>query len=205
MLYDEGLRGLLNECLLVNLFLFFQGLMGMLSDRTNIRIKRLGELDEKPFLKACRERFKGEEADVQYAMLCSKWQENLKDSNWHPFKRVGTEDKMKVSYICLLVPSRFPSHCLSLSMYHSMNLHLPLVQEVVDEEDEQLKSLREEWGEEVLEAVKTALEELNEHNASGGYSVPTLWNFKEKRKATLKEVIEYMTLQIKNLKRKRKG
>ncbi|KAJ4884772.1 Factor of DNA methylation 5 [Raphanus sativus] len=113
------------------------GLIGMLNDRTNIRIKRLGELDEKPFLKACKERFKGEEAGVQYAMLCSKWQENLKDSNWHPFKRVGTEDKMK---------------------------------EVVDEEDEQLKKLREEWGEEVLEAVKTALEELNEHNPSGGIS-----------------------------------
>ncbi|KAH0919116.1 hypothetical protein HID58_026776, partial [Brassica napus] len=151
------------------------GLSGLLSDRTNIRIKRLGELDEKPFLKACKKRFKGEEAEVQYAILCSKWQETLKDSGWYPFKRVGTEDKMK---------------------------------EVVDEEDEQLKSLREEWGEEVLEAVKTALEELNEHNPSGRYSVPALWNFKEKRKATLKEVIEYMTLQIKNLKnlkRKRKG
>ncbi|WZZ02611.1 hypothetical protein YC2023_088532 [Brassica napus] len=59
------------------------GLIGMLSgDRTNIRIKRLGELDEKPFLKACKERFKGEEAEVQYAMLCSKWQESLKDSGW---------------------------------------------------------------------------------------------------------------------------
>ncbi|KAF3595744.1 hypothetical protein DY000_02020232 [Brassica cretica] len=141
------------------------GLIGMLSgDRTNIRIKRLGELDEKPFLKACKERFKGEEAEVQ----------SLKDSGWYPFKHVGTEDKMK---------------------------------EVVDEEDEQLKKLREEWGAQVLEAVKTALEELNEYNPSGRYSVPALWNFKEKRKATLKEVIEYMTLQIKNLKslkRKRK-
>ena len=66
---------------------FFQGLIGMLSgDRTNIRIKRLGELDEKPFLKACKERFKGEEAEVQ----------SLKDSGWYPFKHVGTEDKMKV-------------------------------------------------------------------------------------------------------------
>ncbi|CAG7900456.1 unnamed protein product [Brassica rapa] len=151
------------------------GLIGMLSgDRTNIRIKRLGELDEKPFLKACKERFKGEEAEVQYAMLCSKWQESLKDSGWYPFKRVGTEDKMK---------------------------------EVVDEEDEQLKKLREEWGEQVSEAVKTALEELNEYNPSGRYSVPALWNLKKKRNATLKEVIEYMTLQIKNLKnlkRKRK-
>ena len=175
-----------------------------MSDRTNIRIKRLGELDEKPFLKACKKKFKGEEAEVQYAILCSKWQETLKDSGWYPFKRVGTEDKMKVSYVSL-----FHQDSSTLSLCSSfMNLHLPLLQEVVDEEDEQLKSLRDEWGEEVLEAVKTALEELNEHNPSGRYSVPALWNFKEKRKATLKEVIEYMTLQIKNLKnlkRKRKG
>ncbi|ESQ27119.1 hypothetical protein EUTSA_v10018261mg [Eutrema salsugineum] len=147
------------------------GLRELLSDRTNIRIKRLGELDEKPFMKACKERFTGEEADVQHAMLCSKWQENLKDPAWYPFKRVGTGDKM---------------------------------QEVVDEEDEQIRSLREEWGEDVKNAVKRALEELNEFNPSGRYSVPALWNFKEKRKATLKEVIEYMTLQIRNLNLKRK-
>ncbi|CAH2067945.1 unnamed protein product [Thlaspi arvense] len=72
------------------------GLRELLSDRTNIRIKRLGELDEKPFLKACEERFTGEEADMQHAMLCSKWQENLKDAGWHPFKRVGTEGKMTI-------------------------------------------------------------------------------------------------------------
>lgn len=73
----------------------------------------------------------------------------------------------------------------------------------MDEEDEQIKSLREEWGEEVKNAVKTALEELNEFNPSGRYSVPVLWNSKQGRKATLKEVIDYMTQQIKTLKRKR--
>ncbi|CAA7020016.1 unnamed protein product [Microthlaspi erraticum] len=114
------------------------GLSELLSDKTNIRIKRMGELDEKPFLKACKQRFRGEEAGVQHAILLSRWQEILKDSNWHPFKRIGTEDKMK---------------------------------EVVDEEDEQIRGLREEWGEDVMNAVKTALEELNEYNRSGGYSV----------------------------------
>uniref|UniRef100_A0A1J3JZ18 Factor of DNA methylation 5 n=1 Tax=Noccaea caerulescens TaxID=107243 RepID=A0A1J3JZ18_NOCCA len=143
------------------------GMRELLTDRTNIGIKRMGELDEKPFMKACKQRFMGEEADVQHAMLCSKWQENLKDSGWYPFKRIGTEDKM---------------------------------QEVVDEEDEQIRNLREEWGEDVMNAVKTALEELNEYNASGRYTVPVLWKKKENRKATLKEVIEYMLLQIQALK-----
>lgn len=95
----------------------FQGLSGLLSDRTNIRIKRLGELDEKPFLKACKKRFKGEEAEVQYAILCSKWQETLKDSGWYPFKRVGTEDKMKVCYVSYFLET--PSHCLCLKFYES--------------------------------------------------------------------------------------
>ncbi|KAL1205572.1 Factor of DNA methylation 5 [Cardamine amara subsp. amara] len=142
----------------------------LLNDRTRIRVKRMGELDDKPFIKACKERFSAEEASIQHAILCSKWQENLKDSGWYPYKREGTGDKMK---------------------------------EVVDEEDEQIRNLREEWGEEVKNAVKTALEELNDFNPSGRYSVPVLWHSKEGRKATLKEVINYMTQQIKILKGKR--
>lgn len=37
-------------------------------------------------------------------------------------------------------------------------------QEIVDEDDETLKILKNEYGDEVREAVVTALEELNEHN-----------------------------------------
>lgn len=70
----------------------------------------------------------------------------------------------------------------------------------MDEEDEQIRNVREEWGEDVMNAVKTALEELNEYNASGRYTVPVLWKKKENRKATLKEVIEYMLQQIQALK-----
>ncbi|CAH8391258.1 unnamed protein product [Eruca vesicaria subsp. sativa] len=77
------------------------------------------------------------------------------------------------------------------------------LQEVVDEEDEKLKKLKAEWGEEVHNAVKTALEELNEYNASGRYSTPELWNFKAGRKATLKEVISFNSNYMKPLKRKR--
>ncbi|KAF8094521.1 hypothetical protein N665_0360s0025 [Sinapis alba] len=75
--------------------------------------------------------------------------------------------------------------------------------EVVDEEDEQLKKLKGEWGEEVHNAVKTALEEMNEYNPSGRYSTPELWNVEAGRKATLKEVISFISNDMKPAKRKR--
>ncbi|XP_013691907.1 factor of DNA methylation 1 [Brassica napus] len=146
------------------------GLTGLLGAETDIGVKRMGELDEKPFLNVCKKRFSEDEATVEAATLCSTWQENLKDSSWQPFKREGTGDKAK---------------------------------EVVDEDDEQLKKLKGEWGEEVHNAVKTALEEMNEYNASGRYTTSELWNFKVGRKATLKEVINFISNDIKTVKRKR--
>ncbi|CAH8254626.1 unnamed protein product [Arabidopsis lyrata] len=74
---------------------------------------------------------------------------------------------------------------------------------VVDEEDEQLNKLKGEWGEEVHNEVKTDLEEMNEYNASGRYTNLELWNFKEGRKAILKEVFSFILDDIKTLKRKR--
>ncbi|GMY35649.1 factor of DNA methylation 5-like [Fagus crenata] len=64
--------------------------------------------------------------------------------------------------------------------------------EVIDEEDEKLNKLRKEWGEEVYMAVVTALKELNEYNPSGRYVISELYNFRNQRKATLKEVIAYI-------------
>lgn len=78
------------------------------------------------------------------------------------------------------------------------------MQEIIDEDDEQLKELREGSGEEVFKAVAKALLELNEYNPSGRYPVQELWNLKEDRRATLKEIIEYITKQLQTLKRKRK-
>ncbi|KAB1225962.1 hypothetical protein CJ030_MR1G006670 [Morella rubra] len=66
--------------------------------------------------------------------------------------------------------------------------------EVVDEEDEKLKNLKNEFDDEVYEAVTRALKEMNEYNPSGRYLVPEIWNFKVGRKATLKEgVIHLLT------------
>ncbi|KAL6570433.1 hypothetical protein OROMI_014947 [Orobanche minor] len=71
------------------------------------------------------------------------------------------------------------------------------------EDDESLQALKKEWGEEIYDAVTTALKELQEYNPSGCYVVQELWNFKENRKATLKEVINFIFIQIRTLKRKR--
>ncbi|KAG2297855.1 hypothetical protein Bca52824_034327 [Brassica carinata] len=75
---------------------------------------------------------------------------------------------------------------------------------VLNEEDEKVKELKKELGDEVFEAVTQALMERNEYNGSGRYIVPELWNFKEGRKATLKEGVVYLMNLWKHLKPKPK-
>ncbi|KAB1218789.1 hypothetical protein CJ030_MR3G026669 [Morella rubra] len=147
-----------------------EGLTEMLRGSTDIGIKRVGEIDLKPFQNACKQRFPPEEANVQTATVCSLWQQNLKDPRWYPFKVVDNDGS---------------------------------TQEILHEEDEKLRDLKREWGDEVYMAVVTALKEINEYNPSGRYIVSELWNFKEGRKATLKEVISYILKNINTLKRKR--
>ena len=78
------------------------------------------------------------------------------------------------------------------------------LQEIINEDDEKLRRLRNQHGGAVYEAVCIALLELNEYNPSGRYAVPELWNLKANRKASLKEVIQYILKQLKALpKRKR--
>ncbi|CAF2208369.1 unnamed protein product [Brassica napus] len=117
------------------------GMRDLSGGRSTIGVKMIGQLE-------------------QAAVLVTKWQEEVYNAAWYPFKFVGTGDGMK---------------------------------EIVDDEDEKLENLSEEFGEDVKNAVKIALKELNEFNPSGRYAVPTLWNFAHGRKATLKEGIFQMT------------
>uniref|UniRef100_A0A0E0EHZ5 Factor of DNA methylation 1-5/IDN2 domain-containing protein n=1 Tax=Oryza meridionalis TaxID=40149 RepID=A0A0E0EHZ5_9ORYZ len=59
----------------------------------------MSELDEKPFLAACKKRYgvADGEAEIKAAEFCSEWQEHLKDANWHPFKiQIINEDDEKL-------------------------------------------------------------------------------------------------------------
>lgn len=75
--------------------------------------------------------------------------------------------------------------------------------EIIDEDDERLKDLKNELGDEVHDAVVTALKELNECDLTGGNTGLELWNFGELRKATLEEGMEYMLERWKQSKRKK--
>ncbi|KAL5703601.1 hypothetical protein ACHQM5_022130 [Ranunculus cassubicifolius] len=70
---------------------------------------------------------------------------------------------------------------------------------IIDEHDEELERLKEEYGDDVYNAVAKALMEINEYNASGSYIVSELWNFIEDRKATLEEVFEFLLRKVKSL------
>ena len=78
------------------------------------------------------------------------------------------------------------------------------MQEIIDVEDQKLKSLKNEYGEQVHNAVALAQSEMNQYNPSGRYTIPELWNFEENRKATLKEGAIHLLNQWRvNRKRKR--
>ncbi|KAG5049384.1 hypothetical protein JHK85_010487 [Glycine max] len=67
-----------------------------LQSHGNIRFKRMGELDTRPFLEAMKQRYNEEDAEERASELCSLWKEYLKDPDWHPFKVIMVEGKEKV-------------------------------------------------------------------------------------------------------------
>lgn len=145
--------------------------LGKTKTRAFIGVKRMGELDGMPFLRAAKRKFSDDEVNLKAMELCSLYEAHVGDPSWFPFK-VITDKEGKAK-------------------------------EILDEEDEKLKTLKDELGEEVFGAVATALMELNEYNASGRYAIPELWNFKEGRKASLKEGVSHLLKQWKLSKRRR--
>ncbi|KAI8571553.1 hypothetical protein RHMOL_Rhmol01G0128800 [Rhododendron molle] len=112
------------------------GLTGQSSQAT-IGIKRMGDLDSKPFHIAAK-RLYGKEADSKAMELCSLWDAYLRDPSWHPFKIIRGSDEEE---------------------------------EIIDEDDEKLKTLKNELGDEVYSAVTIALVEANEYNPRDRMSI----------------------------------
>ncbi|MBA0748282.1 hypothetical protein Gogos_005125 [Gossypium gossypioides] len=131
-----------------------------ISSCANIGVKRMGELDNKPFLEAMKRRYNEELAEERAVELCSLWEEYLKDPNWHPFKRIKLKGEE--------------------------------YQEVIDNEDEKLKDLKDEMGNEVYKSVTSVINEINEYNPSGRYAISELWNYGEGRRASLQEGVEFL-------------
>ncbi|KAK7402192.1 hypothetical protein VNO78_14252 [Psophocarpus tetragonolobus] len=75
--------------------------------------------------------------------------------------------------------------------------------EILDEEDEKLRTLKDGFGDDVVQAVVTALMELNEYNPSGRYPILEMWHSKEGRKASLKEGVTHLIRQWKLSKRRK--
>ncbi|KAK6117902.1 hypothetical protein DH2020_048350 [Rehmannia glutinosa] len=146
-----------------------------ISINSHIGVKRMGELDSKPFHNAMKRRYNEAEADERATELCSLWEEYLRDPEWHPIKVVNINGKHQ-----LAIPKA-----------------------VINEDDEKLRDLKENYGDEVFNAVTSALFEINEYNPSGRYVISELWNYNDGRRAYLKEGAEVLLKQWKFLKRKR--
>lgn len=82
-----------------------QGLGDQISDKAHIGIRMMGELDSKAFLNVCRIFFPKDDAEVESVKICSKWQNEIENPEWHPFmiamvngkeSEVIREDDMKL-------------------------------------------------------------------------------------------------------------
>eukprot|EP00256_Glycine_max_P055759 XP_014623016.2 factor of DNA methylation 5 [Glycine max] len=142
---------------------------------TKIQIKKIGEVSARSFKKVCMNRNKNnKKASSESVKLCAKWQKEILDSTWHPFKIVEVEGKE--------------------------------IQEVIDENDPKLLSLKNDLGEEAYIAVVTALKELHEyhnsddaentHNSSEKQVIPEIWNSQNGRRATVTEALKYISNRV---------
>ncbi|XP_073351832.1 uncharacterized protein [Aegilops tauschii subsp. strangulata] len=178
-----------------------RGFQDLTTDRTSIGIKKMGMLNLESLEKAFNQKL-SEPAESSYhaALFCEKWENEIRNPKWHPFKAIMVDGKEMASeiYDIYVVYEALPPCGRVVFPEHS---------EILCEDDEKLRALKEEHGEQICDLVTKALLEINEHNPSSRYPFSELWNYKEDRKATLEEVVAYVQNQWRldgsKLKRKR--
>ncbi|KAI3853085.1 hypothetical protein MKX03_023892 [Papaver bracteatum] len=63
-----------------------------LGSRAPVRVKRMGEIDLKPFKDACKKKYTYDKAEMHASIMCTHWQDEIKDPNWFPFVNVKVRD-----------------------------------------------------------------------------------------------------------------
>ena len=63
-----------------------------------IGVKRMGDLDCKPFYEAMKRLFKKEDSLRLALNMCQLWNECVKDSEWRPFRIIEVEGKPVVCF-----------------------------------------------------------------------------------------------------------
>ncbi|CAL4905796.1 unnamed protein product [Urochloa decumbens] len=140
-----------------------------------IGIKEMGGLNEKAFRAACLTKVPPEEVAAASYELYSSWQQQLGDLSWYPFKTVTVDGNQ---------------------------------QEIVNVDDDKLQELMRAWGSGPglrscsgpYNAVVNALVEMKDYGRLSDRSIAyELWNYKEGRRATTRECVNYMSNQVKQL------
>lgn len=143
-------------------------------DTQSIGIKRMGELDLEPWKIVSKQKFKNHPDDWQIPYATLT-------SAWEKNVRDGQWHPFK-----------------------TVQVGDDKYEQLINKEDEKLAKLRREFGDAVYLTVVNALNELQEHNASGRYPVSVAWNYKQQRKATLEEIINHLAIEKVATKRRRR-
>ena len=73
----------------------------LISGRVTVGIKRMGQLDKRPFHVVCKWKYRDDDPEGKAAILISSWQEEIQKPSWRPFTtvKVDGEDKVSVKFI----------------------------------------------------------------------------------------------------------